>query len=140
MTKSPQILSKEGVPYWTPHILKDSEDGQGFPSKYYVASGWSDSDGCHVLASHDAFKGINDPNKLIKQLLHDFSGGFGPYVEDGPMGHQEFPIHNEMIILSRKVGSKLDKESRRILFDPNIIQGKNLIHPIVWIEGTPIYK
>ena len=141
MPTSKKVRSKERVPYWTPHIQKDFEDGQGFPSKYYVTSGWSDADGYHVLASGDAFKGINDPNKLLKQLLRNFSSGFGPYVEDDPwMGHQEFPIHNEMIIILKQVCKHLKPEARRILFDPNIIEGKNLIHPVVWIEGPPLEK
>ena len=141
MPTSKKVRSKEDVSYWTPHIQKDFEDGQGFPSKYYVASGWSDADGYHVLASGDAFKGINDPNKLLKQLLRNFSSGFGPYVEDDPwMGHQEFPIHNEMIIIEKQVCRHLNKTARRILFDPSIIEGKNLIHPVVWIEGPPLEK
>jgi hypothetical protein len=141
MPTSKKVRSKEDGSYWTPHIQKDFEDGQGFPSKYYVASGWSDADGYHVLASGDAFKGINDPNKLLKQLLRNFSSGFGPYVEDDPWtGHQEFPIHNEMIIIERQVCRHLNKTARRILFDPSIIEGKNLIHPVVWIEGPPLEK
>jgi hypothetical protein len=141
MPTSKKVRSKEDGSYWTPHIQKDFEDGQGFPSKYYVASGWSDADGYHVLASGDAFKGIIDPNKLLKQLLRNFSSGFGPYVEDDPWrGHQEFPIHNEMIIIERQVCRHLNKTARRILFDPSIIEGKNLIHPVVWIEGPPLEK
>jgi hypothetical protein len=141
MPTSKKVRSKEDVSYWTPHIQKDFEDGQGFPSKYYVASGWSDADGYHVLASGDAFKDIKNPNKLLEKLLRNFSSGFGPYVEDDPwMGHQEFPIHNEMIIIERQVCRHLNKTARRILFDPSIIEGKNLIHPVVWIEGPPLEK